>query len=110
MIIPEAEVGPVAAPDVITTGLEAYIKGVLRSREKDWDVMGARHVAELWNGTIAECGSGRAQPRLRVFTRKSRVPMRDLRDEDEEDSSVGGRMGTIRGVSTRAGAKLKGLG
>ncbi|WWD07525.1 hypothetical protein V865_005626 [Kwoniella europaea PYCC6329] len=54
LIIPEGEVGPVAPPDVITTDLEAYIKGILRSREKDWDIMGARRVAELWNGTVAE--------------------------------------------------------
>ncbi|OCF33863.1 hypothetical protein I316_04575 [Kwoniella heveanensis BCC8398] len=54
LIVPEGEVGPVAPPDVITTDLEAYIKGILRSREKDWDIMGARRVAELWNGTVAE--------------------------------------------------------
>ncbi|WVF69686.1 hypothetical protein IAT40_004465 [Kwoniella sp. CBS 6097] len=54
LIVPEGEVGPVASPDVITTDLEAYIKGILKSREKDWDIMGARRVAELWNGTVAE--------------------------------------------------------
>lgn len=111
MIVPEGEVGPVAAPDVITTGLEPYVKGVLTSREKDWDVMGARHVAELWNGTVAECAtSGRGHSRLGVFNRRARGPLRDYRDEEDDGSAAGGRMGTIRDVSTRAGNKLKDLG
>ncbi|WVQ98166.1 hypothetical protein IAU59_005288 [Kwoniella sp. CBS 9459] len=54
LIVPEGDVGPVASPDIITTDLEAYIKGILKSREKDWDIMGARRVAELWNGSVAE--------------------------------------------------------
>ncbi|ORX33965.1 hypothetical protein BD324DRAFT_653662 [Kockovaella imperatae] len=52
LIIPEGEVGTVAPPDIITTDLDAYIKCILKSRQKEWDVMGARRVAWLWSGDI----------------------------------------------------------
>ncbi len=41
-----------AAPNIITTDLEAYISGILHSRQKDWDAMGARRIAELWSGRV----------------------------------------------------------
>lgn len=50
LVVPVGEVGAYAPPDVMTADLEAYTKGILKSREKDWDVMGARRIAALWSG------------------------------------------------------------
>lgn len=50
LIVPAGEVGVYAPPDVMTSDLEAYTKGILKSREKDWDVMGARRIGALWSG------------------------------------------------------------
>lgn len=98
MIMPEGTVGTAAAPDVITSDLEAYVKGVLKSREKDWDVMGARHIAELWSGRVAEGGEGRQQSRLRVFSRRSQQPVADT-DDDMSLNLGTSAIGTIRGAA-----------
>ncbi|KAK8847532.1 hypothetical protein IAR55_005390 [Kwoniella newhampshirensis] len=119
MIIPEGQVGSVAPPDVITTDLEAYTRGILKSREKDWDLMGARRLAELWNGTVAESlersprRRGRPTPMSgangqrhdRSVLRK-RTVSKDfaIKEEDGEDNLKG----AIKEISERAGQALKG--
>lgn len=101
MIIAEGDVGPVAPPDVITTDLEPYTKGILKSREKDWDVMGARRIAELWNGNVAEHGRKSLD---RGLLRK-RTVSKDTMD-DGEDSH--GARGTFERVTARTGQAFKG--
>jgi hypothetical protein len=54
LIVPDDEVGSSAAPDVITTNLEAYTSGIKRSKEKDWEQMGAKRIGDLWKGNIFE--------------------------------------------------------
>nr|XP_019008341.1 uncharacterized protein I206_06900 [Kwoniella pini CBS 10737]OCF47122.1 hypothetical protein I206_06900 [Kwoniella pini CBS 10737] len=131
LIIPEGEVGPVAPPDVITTDLEAYIKGILRSREKDWDIMGARRVAELWNGTVAESDTGRRRKlngrmgsmnsstgNIRDSNRgvlRKKTQSRDfaigqsahlgIKEDDEGDGDF---KGAFKEISGRAGQAIKG--
>ncbi|KAL1407262.1 hypothetical protein Q8F55_006680 [Vanrija albida] len=106
LIVPDNQVGPAAAPDVITSDLDAYTKGILKTREKDWDTMGARRIAELWSGALVhEAGEvGRHHSRLRgAFTRRGW----SARDESEEDAP--GAIGaTFKGMTTRTGAALKG--
>ncbi|WVQ83185.1 hypothetical protein IAT38_005324 [Cryptococcus sp. DSM 104549] len=119
MIIPEGEVGHVAPPDVITSDLEAYTKGILKSREKDWDVMGARRVAELWNGTVGESeegrrkkwglggfGSKRGNETKEKGVLKKRTQSKDyaIKEEDGEDDLKG----TIKDNLGRAGQALRG--
>ncbi|WVW78303.1 hypothetical protein I302_100257 [Kwoniella bestiolae CBS 10118] len=124
LIIPEGEVGPVAPPDVITTDLEAYIKGILRSREKDWDIMGARRVAELWNGSVAEGLEDKPKRKGRMGSMnssngsmrdphrgvlKKRTQSRDFAQygikEDDEGDNI---KGAIKEISGRAGQAIKG--
>ena len=94
MILPEGHVGPVAPPDVITADIEAYTKSILKSREKDWGVMGARRVADLWNGNHGSDG---------------RRSDRDLAaNEDREDNTAHGAMGALGRVTARTGQALKG--
>lgn len=93
MIIPEGQVGSVAPPDIITSDLEAYTKGILKSRQKDWDVMGARRVAGLWNGQIVDYGRGN---RGQVLKKGS------VREEDGEE------MGAAKGALAWTGQALKG--
>jgi hypothetical protein len=105
MIVPS--VGGAAAPDVITSDLEAYVKGVLKSREKDWDIMGARRVAELWSGRVADADDNRAHSRLRVFSRRSNMPVAD--DEDDASVNLGTTaIGTIRGAAGAAAGAATG--
>ncbi|TXT11833.1 uncharacterized protein COLE_02243 [Cutaneotrichosporon oleaginosum] len=101
MIVPSG--AGAAAPDVITSDLEAYVKGVLKSREKDWDIMGARRVAELWSGRIDD---GRAHSRLRVF-RRNNQPVAD--EEDDASINIGTTaIGTIRGAAGAAAGAATG--
>ncbi|WVR04726.1 hypothetical protein IAU60_001737 [Kwoniella sp. DSM 27419] len=124
MIIPEGEVGAVAPPDVITTDLEAYIKGILRSREKDWDLIGARRIAELWNGTVAELADDRPRRKGRVGSvasvatshrgdrgvLKKRTASRDFGANGtfREDEEADNLKDAIKEISGRAGQALKG--
>jgi hypothetical protein len=98
MIIPEGEVGPVAPPDVITSDLDAYTKGILKSREKDWDVMGARRIAGLWNGQV---DLGRRKGGEKGTLRKKTGS--GVYDEGE---SVG--RGAFERVTARTGQAIKG--
>lgn len=104
----EPSVGGAAAPDAITSDLEAYVKGVLKSREKDWDVMGARRVAELWNGRVADDESNRSHSRLRVFSRRNHQPQAD-EDDDVSFNPGTSAIGTIRGAAGAATGAIKGI-
>ena len=110
MIVPEGEIGPVAPPDVVTTDLEAYTKGIINSREKDWDVIGARRVAELWNGSLAEQAGARPQRRMDRGLLGRRMVSRELESlEEGEDSHVAhGAKGAFERVTARTGQALKG--
>jgi hypothetical protein len=100
LIVPDDEVGSSAAPDVITTNLEAYTSGIKRSKEKDWEQMGAKRIGDLWKGNIFEHEGKRGLGGL--LSRKGTI--RD--DATEEDSDDGGR---TRGALARTGQAFKGL-
>ncbi|WVO23894.1 uncharacterized protein IAS62_005251 [Cryptococcus decagattii] len=118
MIIPDDEIGSIAPPDAITTHLEAYIKCILKSKEKEWDVMGARRIAELWNGSLADSvegrrkrrgtltlslGRGGSREREKGVLRKRTTSRDDTMREEEGDLR-----GTIKEISERAGQALRG--
>ncbi|KAL0243554.1 hypothetical protein I308_105520 [Cryptococcus tetragattii IND107] len=122
MIIPDDEIGSIAPPDAITTHLEAYIKCILKSKEKEWDVMGARRIAELWNGSLADSvegrrkrrgtltlslGRGGSRERGKGVLRK-RTSSRDDTMREEEGREEGDLRGTIKEISERAGQALRG--
>lgn len=102
----EAAVGSAAAPDVITSDLEAYVKGMVKSREKDWDVMGARRVADLWSGRHEGDDSSRNQSRLRVF-RRNHQPVAGG-DDDESLHHGTTAIGSIRGAAGAAAGAATG--
>jgi hypothetical protein len=109
MIVPDGNGNTVAAPDVITTDLEAYRKLSEKAREKEWDTMGARRVAELWSGATADKGPegdvGRHHGRLQAFRR--RVTQTNGIDTDD-DNSPSSAIGAFKGMRDRTGAALKG--
>lgn len=109
MIVPDAGVGSVAGPDVITVDLEAYVKGILKSRERDWDVIGARRVAELWNGHVAE-GNGHSHHHRGKFFRR-RHAKEDQGDEGVGAAAIGAFKGMTKGVqnkTAKTGQAVKG--
>lgn len=107
MIIPEGEVGPVAPPDVITSDLEAYTRGILKSREKDWDIMGARRIGQLWSGTAGGDGEGRRFGRLeRNVLRRGKTQSRDGTLDDGDEMGMG--KAAFEGIK-RTGQVLKGV-
>lgn len=122
MIIPDDEIGSIAPPDAITTHLEAYIKCILKSKEKEWDVMGARRIAELWNGSLADSVEGRRKRRGTLTLSLGRGGSRERgkgvlrkgtssRDDtmrEEEGREEGDLRGTIKEISERAGQALRG--
>ncbi|ORY30331.1 hypothetical protein BCR39DRAFT_564873 [Naematelia encephala] len=105
LIVPEGQVGPVAPPDVITTDLEAYTKGILKSREKDWDVMGARRVAELWNGHTAENFGSAKRSHSRGMLRRRTASHDPVGNDDASDGS--GPKGAFEKIA-RTGHALRG--
>ncbi|OWZ33295.1 hypothetical protein C356_05394 [Cryptococcus neoformans c45] len=118
MIIPDDEIGSIAPPDAITTHLEAYIKCILKSKEKEWDVMGARRIAELWNGSVADSVEGRRKRRGTLTLGMGRSGIREkersvLRKrttsrDDTMREEEGDLKGTIKEISERAGQALRG--
>ena len=46
--------GSIAAPNVITANLDAYIQGILRTSHKDQPELGARRIWVLWSGDVGE--------------------------------------------------------
>lgn len=59
MIIFDDEIGSIVFFDVIIIYFEVYIKCILKSKEKEWDVMGVRCIVELWNGSVVDSVEGR---------------------------------------------------
>jgi hypothetical protein len=103
LIVPDDEVGHSAAPDIITTNLEAYTSGIKRSKEKDWVEMGARRIGDLWKGggNFFE-GEAKRGLGLGLLSRKNTVKG----DGTEDDSDDGGR---TRGALARTGQAFKGF-
>jgi hypothetical protein len=101
LIVPEGQIGSVAPPDVVTSDLEAYTKGILKSREKDWDVMGARRMGALWSGQT-ELRYRRSHKGLngRVLRRRQESV------EDEEPRGAFEKMTSITGQAIKGGLGL----
>lgn len=110
MIIQPGEITSVAPPDIITSDLEAYTKGILKSREKDWDVMGARRIAGLWSGHFDKLRYKQSQRRLDKsgVWRSSRQSTMDgqMIAEGSHDEAQGAS--GARGALGKAGQALKG--
>jgi hypothetical protein len=99
-----------AAPDVITTDLEAYRKLIMQSREREWDAMGARRVAELWSGVTAKHGpdhGNRQHGRLQAFRRRV-TKNKDDKDAETDDDTPPSAIGAFKGMRDRTGAAIKG--
>lgn len=112
MIVPDAGAGSVAGPDVITADLEAYTKGILKSRERDWDAIGARRVAELWNGHVAEGNGHSHHHRGKFFRRRhAKEDQGDRGDEGVGAAAIGAFKGMTKGVqnkTAKTGQAVKG--
>lgn len=108
MIVPEAppDTNAVSAPDTITSDIDAYHRLLLKSKEKEWDVMGARPIAELFKGQAPERAmdgeADRYYDPLRAFRR------RPIQDDADDDGAVGATMGRVKGMRSKTGAALKG--
>lgn len=89
-----------APPDAILTNLEIYTKGIMRTKDKDWALIGARRIGELWKGSLFEQESKRGLGGL--LGRKPTV--REASSEDESDE--GGR---TKGALARTGQAFKDL-
>ena len=105
LIIPEGQVGQVAPPDIITTDLNAYIRGIQKSREKDWDIIGARRIALLWSG---EVGLHRKPSNRLDRMMRMRTMSKDASKSDDGSESGGGARGTFGKVTQKTGQVLKG--
>ena len=107
LIIPEGEVGPVAPPDIITTDLDAYIKGIIKSREKDWDIMGARRIAHLWSGEVGL--KRKPSNKLDRAMMRMRSNSRDVyKSDDGDESPSAGHRGAFGKVTAKTGQVIKG--
>lgn len=99
LITSDTDFGGSAPPDVITCDLDMYTRSVMKSRDKDQVLMGAKRIGDLWKGRIFE------QEGKRRFggVFRSGTIREDATDEDTDD---GGRsMGPI----ARTGQVFKGL-
>jgi len=105
LVVPPGEIGSFAPPDVMTSDLEAYTKGILKTREKDWDLMGVRRIAALWSGQ-ADLRAGRTSRRhAGVLSRRRQSA--DTGDTTEE----GGAKAAFGKMTTKTGQAIKdGLG
>ena len=105
LIVPAGEIGTFAPPDVMTSDLEAYTKGILKTREKDWDLMGARRIAALWSG-LTDSHTGRSSRRHTGVLRK-----RSQSADTETATEEGGAKGAFGKMTTKTGQAIKdGLG
>lgn len=102
LIVPAGEAGVYAPPDIITSDLEAYTRGILKSREKDWDVMGARRIGALWSGQT-ELGKSKSHRRLNggVLRKKTHEP-------EADDGDEGSTRGALGKISEKTGLAIKG--
>jgi hypothetical protein len=106
LIVPAGEVGVYAPPDVITSDLEAYTKGILKSREKDLDVMGARRIAALWSGQT-DLTHRRSQRRLNGGVLRRRTETIDeIGDGEHGPRGTFGKMTAVTGNAIRGGLGL----
>jgi len=105
MIIPEGEAGPVAPPDVMTSDLEAYTRGILKSREKDWDIMGARRIAGLWNGQV---DLGKRRGSRHGSLGKGDKGILRKKASSVYDEGDNGTRGAFERVTARTGQAIKG--
>ena len=97
LVVPIGQVGSTAPPDIITSDLEAYTKGILKTRERDLDIMGARRISSLWSGANDSHAKG--------FRGKGVLRRRhDSIDETDE----GGRMGPLGKIGEKTGLAIKG--
>ncbi|KAL7419395.1 hypothetical protein Q5752_006233 [Cryptotrichosporon argae] len=105
LIVADADVGVVAPPDIITTDLEAYTRGVLKSKEKEWDVMGARRIAALWSGHpgggLHLHGQGFRTRRLEALGRRRPTVI------DEDDDGEGRARHAFKGMTAKTGQALR---
>jgi hypothetical protein len=99
LITPDSEVGTSAAPDIITTSLEAYTNGIKKSKERDLLEMGAKRIGDLWKGNVGDEGHKRG---FGLLSRKNTIRSEGS-EEDSED--VGRGMGAL----ARTGQAFKGL-
>lgn len=111
LIVPDDELSPTASPNVITSNLEAYLNGILKTREKDWDVLGARRIGWLWSDHTSGTES-KGRNFVRDVVRR-RTQSRDFGHgyhgpiEDSDDSPPG-PLGPLNGVVRRTGSVLIG--
>jgi hypothetical protein len=103
LIVPDEEVGSSASPDIITTNLDAYIKGVAKIREKEWDTIGSRRIGELWNGKIWE-GEGKKR-HLNLLGRRSGSKSATVDNYDENEGERGKK--PLKDITARTGQVIK---
>lgn len=99
-LIVMGDLGGVTPPDVITDDLELYTRTVMRTKEKDQNLLGARRVGDLWRGAIFEMEGKRG---LGGFLGRKNTVKDGGTDEDSDE---GGR--PMRGLA-RTGQAIKGL-
>lgn len=89
-----------APPDVIMTDLVMYTRTIMKSKEKDQILMGAKRIGDLWKGHVFE------QEKKRHFGDslwRSGTIREDATDEDTDDGAK------AVGALARTGQALKGL-
>lgn len=96
LITPDADLGGIAPPDILTTNLDAYTKGIQRTKEKDWVLLGARRIGDLWKGTLFEHEGKRGLGGL--LNRKSTVRDGGTDDSSDEGSKARGAFQAIKGL------------
>lgn len=96
LITPDADLGGIAPPDVLTTNLDAYTKCILRTKEKDWTVLGAKRVGDLWKGTLFEHEGRRGLGGL--LGRKGTVREGGTDDSSDEGGKTRGAFQAIKGL------------
>lgn len=103
LIIPDDEVGNVASPNIITSNLDAMVQ-LLKSKEKEVEQLGAKHLSWLWSGKVG--GQDLLVKRLtkNYGAKKTRQPTLLVPDGDE--SAGGGNRGAL-GAVRRTGTALK---
>jgi hypothetical protein len=111
LILPDDEVGSVASPNAITSNLESYIHGILKTREKDRDIIGARRIGALWSGHLAgaewENGGKRRFGNLR---RRTHSISKDAEEGTESSPPSASAGGVLHGVRRTGSVLIGGLG
>jgi hypothetical protein len=114
LIVPDDEVTAVASPNAITSNLEAYVQGVVKTRERDRDIIGARRIGALWTGHLAgtEWASHGKGRRFRDGLRRRTHSISKDQDEGAESSPPSATTGkpstSLNGVVRRTGSVIIG--